>query len=159
MDTTLPWLGHPSPGSDPSYRLNLTVEPETATALQAILDHGPFDEMFTPYSPLKGQNATFSIKYEILQKSGDVPNLKDSDPFPFLFDGRTMAKGPKLALQDYSPSLLAASNLLAVETNISTFNMTGRGDAAAIPFLSVNFTTLVMTFLLLWEVANDKART
>jgi hypothetical protein len=88
-----------------------------------------------------------------------VPNLKDSDPFPFLFDGRTMAKGPKLALQDYSPSLLAASNLLAVETNISTFNMTGRGDAAAIPFLSVNFTTLVMTFLLLWEVANDKART
>jgi hypothetical protein len=64
--------------------------------------------MFTAYSPLKGQTATFSIKYKALQKSGDMPDLKDSDPFPL-----------------YPPSLLAAGNLLAVDTNISTFNMTG----------------------------------
>jgi hypothetical protein len=46
--------------------------------LQVILDDGPFEEVFTLYSPLKGQSATFSMKF----------NSRDS----FLFDG-TMAKG------------------------------------------------------------------
>ena len=104
------------------------MEPETATALQAILDDGSFEEMFTPYNPLKGQSATFSVKFRTLQRSGDVLDLKENDPF--LFDGRTMAKGAKPALQDYPPSLLAAGNLLAVETNISTFDMSGKGDSS-----------------------------
>lgn len=73
---------------------------------------------------------TCHLDYKALRKSGDMPDLKNSDSFPFLFDGRPMAKGPKPPLQDYSPSLLPADNLLAVETKISTFNMTGRGDSS-----------------------------
>jgi hypothetical protein len=75
------------------------VEPEIAAALQAIMDDGSFEEMFIPYSPLKCQSATFSVKFKTLQRSGDLPDLKENNPF--LFDGRTIAKGAKPALQDF----------------------------------------------------------
>jgi hypothetical protein len=89
--------------------------------------------MFTSHNPLKGQTATFSVKFKALQKSGDALdlNLKEDDPFPFLFDGRTTAKGIKSNLRKYSPSLDAGS-LLAVETNISTFDMSGKSGSSGV---------------------------
>jgi hypothetical protein len=54
------------------HRLNLALHPVTATALQAILDDSPFEEMFTPYSPLqKGQSATFSMKFKTTKPQGE----------------------------------------------------------------------------------------
>ena len=110
-------------GFDPSYRLNLTMEVETATALQGILDHGP--SRWHVYSLQSTEGTKRHVLYQI---QGPVEvrwhaRSQDSDPFPFLFDGRSMAKGPKPPFARLLP-LLAAGNLLAVETNISTFNMT-----------------------------------
>ena len=112
-------------GFDPSYRLNLAVEPEIAAALQAILDDGSFKEMFTPYSPLKGQSATFSVKFKTLQRSGDLPDLKENNPF--LFDGRTIAKVAKPALQDF---LAGCWEFTSGRDNTSTFDMSRKGDSS-----------------------------
>jgi hypothetical protein len=112
-------------GFDPSYRLNLAVEPEIAAALQAIMDDGSFEEMFTPYSPLKGQSATFSVKFKTLQRSGDLPDLKENNPF--LFDGRTIAKVAKPALQDF---LAGCWEFTSGRDNTSTFDMSRKGDSS-----------------------------
>jgi hypothetical protein len=43
---------------------------------------------------------TFQVKWKTLQKS-NAQDIGPSNPFPFLFDGREMAKGQKTLLKNY----------------------------------------------------------
>lgn len=116
---------------EPGYRLELVLEQNALMALQSILNNGPLkDETKTEsdfYSPLRGRMAMFSVKLKVLQRS-DAPNIEPCDPFPFLFDGRDMAKGQGTLLKNYPADELSDHAMLAVETNISTWTISAKGD-------------------------------
>jgi hypothetical protein len=114
---------------DPAYRLELSLEAETATSLKAILDSGPLKSFNNINSPLIGRFAVFSATLKKLQKS-DAPDLTAEDPFPFLFDGRDMAQGRTNVLKAYPAAKCSYNDLLAVETNISTYDIPARGDSS-----------------------------
>jgi hypothetical protein len=109
------------------YRLELVLERDALTALQSILNNGPLKDATDPYSPLKGRMVTFSLKLKALQKS-EAPDIEIHDPFPFLFDGREIAKDRRTLLKNYPVDKLSSNNVLAVETNISTWTISARGD-------------------------------
>jgi len=56
---------------------------------------------------------TFQVKWKTLRKS-DAQDIGASDPFPFLFDGREMAKGQKTLLRNHPANQLMGDDLLAV---------------------------------------------
>jgi hypothetical protein len=64
-----------------------------------------------------------------LQKS-NAQDIGTSDPFPFLFDKREMAKGQKMLLKNYLPNQLMGGDLLVVETNISMYDITNKDDSS-----------------------------
>jgi hypothetical protein len=72
---------------------------------------------------------TFQVKWKTLQKS-DAQEIGASDPFPFLFDGREMTKGQKTLLRNYPADQLMGDDLLAVEANISTYDITNKEDSS-----------------------------
>ena len=67
-------------GNDPGYRLELTVDRDTGSALRNIFDNGPLQGLNDVNYPLLGRTATFSAKLKALHKS-DAPNLDVEDPF------------------------------------------------------------------------------
>ena len=112
---------------DSVYRLELVLEQDTAMALQQILSTGPLNKADFFNSPLRGHTAFFSVKLKNLQKS-DAPQLDIGDPFPFVFDGREMVKGRKTLLKNYPVNQLSDNDTLAVETNISSYDIPARAD-------------------------------
>lgn len=112
---------------EPGYRLELILEQDTITALQTILNNGPLKDVTDFYSPLRNRITAFSLKLKALQKS-DAPDIRISDPFPFLFDGREMAKGRKTLLRNYPVDKLSNNDVVAVETNISAWTISARED-------------------------------
>lgn len=102
---------------EPAYRLELILEPDTKTALQNILDNGPSENTDYFCSPLRGYLAAFSVGLKDLQSS-DGPNANIDDPFPFLWDGRDMAKGRNTLLKNYPTHKLSFEDMVAVEMNI-----------------------------------------
>jgi hypothetical protein len=115
-------------GIDPAYRLELVVERDSMLALRSILDNGPLKDMDSVNYPLLGRIATFSVKLKSLQKS-DAPNLDEGDPFPYLFDGRNLAKSRRSLLKNYPADQLSDNDVLAVETNISSYDIPVRGES------------------------------
>jgi hypothetical protein len=96
------------------------------TALQTALDGGPLKDHDLVHSPLKDETVSFSAKIKALRKS-DSPELEIKDAFPFLFDGREMEKGQRL--KAYSADLLTTGDIVAVETNISSYAIPAKGDS------------------------------
>jgi len=72
---------------------------------------------------------TFQVKWKTLQKS-NAQDIGASDLFPFLFDGREMAKGQKTLLRNYPADQLMGGDLLVVETNISTYDIINKDDSS-----------------------------
>jgi len=85
---------------DPAYRLELLLDTESINAFNTILEGSPLNNEEHLTSPLKGHRMTFQVKWKTLQKS-DAQDIGASDPFPFLFDGREMAKSQKTLLKNY----------------------------------------------------------
>ena len=122
-------LGKPTTGLfDPAYRLELLLDTETINAFKTILENSPLNNEEPLNSPLKGHSMAFQVKWKTLQKS-DAQDIGAFDPFPFLFDGREMAKGQKTLLKNYPADQLMGDDLLAVETNISTYDITNKEDS------------------------------
>lgn len=109
----------------PVYRLELVLERGTMVALRTIMCNGPFKDFDLVNYPVLGRVATFSVKLKTLQKF-DAPNLDIDKPFPFLFDGRNMAEGQRALLKDYPAKELSGGDMLAVETNISSYIIPAR---------------------------------
>ena len=114
--------------NDPAYRLDLILDGDTAAALWTILNNGPLRNMNDINYPILGRTARFSAKLKTLQKS-DAPNLDADDSFPFLFDGREMAKGKKTLLKAFPAAQLSDNDMVAVETNISSYDIPAKLDS------------------------------
>lgn len=113
--------------NEPAYRLELVLERNTMLALRKILNNGPLKDLDHVKYPLIGRTAIFSAKFKTLIK--DVPNLDVSDPFPFLFDGRCMSQKANNVLKYYPAKQLSDIDLLAVETNISSYDIPAMGES------------------------------
>jgi hypothetical protein len=113
---------------DPVYRLELTIDKETAMAVQNILKDGPLKGFDDVRYPVLGNSAIFSAKLKNLQKT-DAPKLGVDDPFPFLFDGRDIEEGRENVLEDYPVEMLSDNSMLAVETNVSSYTFPARGGS------------------------------
>jgi hypothetical protein len=110
---------------DPSYRLELLLEPETLSALRNLLEGGPLAGTDDVNYPFLGRTAIFSAKLKTLQKHDAIDlGLDADDPFPFIYDGRDM---PHTELKDFPARLLSDSNMIAVETHISSYAIPARG--------------------------------
>jgi hypothetical protein len=101
---------------------------ETINAFNTILEGSPLSDEEYLYSPLKGHSMAFQVKWKTLQKS-DAQDIGTSDPFPFLFDRREMAKSQKTLLRNYPADQLMGDELLAVETNVSTYDITNKDSS------------------------------
>jgi hypothetical protein len=67
---------HSNLGNDAVYHLDLFLEKDTATAIQAVFNNGSFeDDGFMVHSPLLGQTLTLSTKLKALQKLTKEPML------------------------------------------------------------------------------------
>jgi hypothetical protein len=113
--------------NDPSYRLELVLDLDTAASLRGLLDSGPLKDLDDVNYPLVGRVAVFSTKVKNLLKL-DAPDLDSSDPFPFLFDGDDMDGGAATKLKVFPASELTNGATLAVETNVSTYAIPARGN-------------------------------
>jgi hypothetical protein len=91
--------------------------------MRSILENGPFKDEpdFLIRYPLSSQSATFSTKLKTLQKT-EAPNLRENDPFPYLFDGRYMSKDHETSLEGIPPDLLVGGNMLAIKTNVFLYD-------------------------------------
>jgi hypothetical protein len=119
-------LAKPTTGLfDLAYRLELLLDIEAITAFNTILEDSPLRDEEHLHSPLKGHGMSFKVKWKPLQKP-DAQDIGASDPFPFLFDGKEMAKGQKSLLINYPADRLMGDDSLAVETNISTYDITNK---------------------------------
>ena len=101
---------------DPAYRLELDVDEGTASALRQLLETGPFRGTNGARLPILGHTATFSVKLRSLVET-DKPGLTASDPFPFVWNGKGMAR--RDPLREFSVSDLLLGSTLAVETQMS----------------------------------------
>jgi hypothetical protein len=111
--------------NDPSYRLELLLEPESLSALRNLLENGPLAGTDDVNYPLLGRTAIFSAKLKTLQKNdASNLNLDVDDPFPFIYDGRDM---PHTDLIDFPIRLLSDFSKLVIETHISTYAIPARG--------------------------------
>ena len=115
-------------GRDPTYRFGLFLETEAVIALQIVLDNGPLKHKEPVYLPLSGRSVMLTAKVKKIQKS-DCPDLQIGDPFHFLFDGRNIAKGNGSVLEAYPASSLTIGDVIAAETNISTYDILSRADS------------------------------
>lgn len=120
---TLASARSPFKDSPPAYRVELDLEQVSASALRELLGSGPLRDSDDARIPILGRTATFSTKLHTLNRV-DCPTLGADDPFPYLWDGKGMARGDRL--KKFSPSRLAPGTSLAVETNISTYAMSNR---------------------------------
>jgi hypothetical protein len=102
---------------DPSYRLELDVDQGTASALRRLLETGPLRGTDGARLPILGRTATFSVKLRSIVDT-DMPDLVASKPFPFLWDGKGMAR--RDPLKSFPVSDLVVGSTLAVETQISS---------------------------------------
>jgi hypothetical protein len=114
-------------GQDPVYRLVLTLERETVVALRSILDNGPLKDNDLVNFPVLGRSATLSAKLRSIQKLDDN-TLDADDPFPFVFDGRDCG-GRGSLLKKYPVDRLCDTDMLAVEMNLLSYDIQGRGDS------------------------------
>src|SRR2546423_1799451 len=110
---------------EPSYHLNLALDLKIIIALRTFLENGPHGDVEGVKYSLQDRNAIFTTKLKNLQQNDD-PSLEIDDPFPYVFNEREMAAGQFLILKSYSPKELSFNDLLVVETNISSYNMSGR---------------------------------
>src|SRR6266513_5290677 len=76
---------------------------------------------------LLDHTVTFSAKLKTLNLT-DALLLCSDDPFPFLFNDRNMTQELKVLLKDYSARQLSHDDMLAVETNISSYDISARED-------------------------------
>ena len=105
---------------DPSYRLELDVDQGTASALRRLLETGPLRGTDGARLPILGRTATFSVKLRSIVDT-DMPDLVASKPFPFLWDGKGMAR--RDPLKSFPVSDLVVGSTLAVETQISSYTI------------------------------------
>jgi hypothetical protein len=112
---------------NPSYRLRLIIEPDTRTALTFILDNGPLKNTDNVRYPLFGRVASFSAKLRSIKLSDDLC-IDVGDPFPFLYDGRDMAKDRETFLKHYPAADLSHGDMLAVQTNILSYDIPSREE-------------------------------
>lgn len=103
---------------EPSYRLELDVDEDTSSALRRLLETGPLHGTNGARLPILGRTASFSVKLKNIVDT-DKPDLVASKPFPFLWDGRGMAR--RDPLKSFPVSDLVVGSTLAVETQISSY--------------------------------------
>jgi len=106
----------------------LEVDDDTASALRALCDNGPLNDADSVHYPIVGRTAVFSTKLRNIQKSDILQaHLTANDPFPYLYHGSDMdGSGPDLL--DFPATLLTASSVVAIETNISSYTMPPKGQ-------------------------------
>ena len=113
-------------GNDPGYRLELTVDRDTGSALRNIFDNGPLQGLNDINYPLLGRTATFSAKLKTLHKT-DAPDLDVEAPFPYIFDGNDADDRKETFLTDFAASDLTTNQLVVVETIISSYTIPAKG--------------------------------
>jgi len=124
----------------PYYRLELALDQDTMLALKSIMENGPLkdsDNFDNVKYPFIGRSAIFKVVLKTLQKT-EARTLKVEEPFPYLFDGREMARGKKVLLEDYPAERLSDNDMLAVQTNISSYDMPAREDSFRITGYSMS---------------------
>ena len=106
---------------EPSYRLEIDVDQGTASALRRLLETGPFHGDGGVRLPILGRSVSFSVKLRNIVET-DMPNLIAGDPFPYLWDGKGLAR--RDPLKSFPVSDLVVGSTVAVETQISSYTIT-----------------------------------
>ncbi|KAN0072141.1 hypothetical protein V8E54_009870 [Elaphomyces granulatus] len=71
---------------EPSYRVELDVDDDTASALRALCDSSPLGDADGVHYPIVGRTAVFSTKLRSLQRNDTLQvRLTVNDPFPYLY--------------------------------------------------------------------------
>jgi hypothetical protein len=112
-----------SPFKESAYRVELLLNQTSADALTGLFNNGPLRDTPDFHSPLFGRTASFSAKLKSLIRT-DRPKLTIDKPFPYVWDGKDLARGDKLV--EIPASRVASGLTVAVETQISTFTMPDR---------------------------------
>jgi len=115
--------------NDDAYRLELVLDGDTAEALRTIMENGPLNGRPGISYPLLGRAAKFSIKLRTLAQQTDDRKINVNDPFPYLFDGRDVAKGRQTLLKAYSAEQLSDDDMLAVESVLSSYEFRGTDES------------------------------
>jgi hypothetical protein len=115
--------------NDDAYRLELVLDGDTAEALRTIMENGPLNGRPGISYPLLGRAAKFSIKLRTLAQHTDDRKIDVNDPFPYLFDGRDVAKGRQTLLKAYSAEQLSDDDMLAVESVLSSYEFRGTDES------------------------------
>jgi hypothetical protein len=115
--------------NDDAYRLELVLDGDTAEALRTIMENGPLNGRPGISYPFLGRAAKFSIKLRTLAQQTDDRKIDVNDPFPYLFDGRDVAKGRQTLLKAYSAEQLSDDDMLAVESILSSYEFRGTDES------------------------------
>jgi len=110
-----------------NYRLQLILDERSTAGLQMIMDNGPWEGIDEVKYPIVGRTISLKAKLGNLQK--EVENLKIDDQFPFFWDGREMGEGQ--VLNNYPAEQLRDGNLLAVQFNVSAYDIKAKFGSPA----------------------------
>jgi hypothetical protein len=89
--------------------------------LRQLLETGPLHGTDGTRLPILGRTASFSVKLRNVVETDD-PDLDAGKPFPYLWDGKGMAR--RDPLKTFPVSDLLVGSTLAVETHISSYTVT-----------------------------------
>src|SRR5438045_3778276 len=95
--------------------------------LQIILNNDSLKDMNNVNYSLLDCTVTFSAKLKTLNLT-DALLLCLNDLFLFFFDNRNMTQELKVLLKNYPTRQLSHDDMLAVETNISSYDISVRED-------------------------------
>ena len=109
------------------YCLKLIIDQDTMMTLQIILNNDSLKNMNNVNYSLLDHTVTFSAKLKTLNLT-DALLLCSDDSFSFLFDDRNMIWELKVLLKNYFAKQLSHDDMLAVETNISSYDISVRED-------------------------------
>ena len=109
------------------YCLKLIIDQDTMMTLQTILDNDSLKNMNNVNYSLLDHTVTFLAKLKTLNLT-DALLLCSDDLFSFLFDDRNMTQELKVLLKNYPARQLSHDDMLAVETNISSYDISVRED-------------------------------
>ena len=105
---------------------------------------------------LLDHTVTFSAKLKTLNLT-DASLLCSDDLFLFLFDDRNMIQELKVLLKNYSARQLSHDDMLAVETNISSYDISVREDS--LTRTDYFFSLLSVYFIAKDDLSLDEAST
>jgi hypothetical protein len=113
---------------EPSYRVELDVDDDTASALRALCDSGPLGDADGVHYPIVGRTAVLSTKLRSLQRNDTLQvQLTVNDPFPYLYHGSDL-DGGETPLRTFPATQLTAASVVAIETNISSYTIPPKGQ-------------------------------